>query len=229
MRTAIVSLIALTGFATAALAQEAAMPAAPAAPAAGAAPAAPAAPAVDPNAAAPAPAAPPAAEVPAPAPLPTLPTSGDGATIISVLERVCVPAVKGGDVAKLAPAIGMKKVRRDGGFVMRLGENKDHTLTVLLQGANKNVCQMDVRYAVDQSKPIVEGLNVWAFLHQPELKPQRRDFTVDSENKRITTSWEHYNDKESTGLVFVELRRPDGSALNAKFDTATVLYSERKF
>jgi len=218
MRTAVVTLIAV-GLATGAFAQETTPPATATATAP---PAAPAASPATPQAAAP-------ASAPAPAPPPVLPTTGDGAEVLSVLQKVCVPVVNGGSLDQLAPAAGLKKSRKTGGYSITMASGRDYTITVLPPGANPNVCQVELRYAVDQSQPIVTALNIWTILHVPELKPQRRDFSVDSENKRITTSWEYYTDKESTGLVFVELRRPDGGALNGKFDTATLQYSQRKF
>ena len=80
------------------------------------------------------------------------------------------------------------------------------------------------------AQPIVTALNVWAFLHQPDMPLQRNDFiTGDDGVKRITLSWEYYTDKESTGHVLVQQKKPDGSPLDARYDSATVLYSERKF
>lgn len=227
MRTAVISLIALAGFAGAATAQEAApppaQPAAPATPPPAAAPATPA-----PSAAAPAPAAPPAA-APDPAANPTLPTEGDGAAVLNILQRVCIPAVKGQALDQVAKGAGMKKAR-DGSYSVGLGGDRAYLITVQPQGSNKNVCQADLRYAVNGEKPIISALTIWSFLHDPELRLQRNDFQVGGDNvKRITLSWEHYNDKESTGLVFVQLKKADGSSMNPRYETATLLYSERKF
>jgi hypothetical protein len=150
--------------------------------------------------------------------------------VLSFLERVCVPAVAGqGKLEDLAKAAGMKKDRKSGGAIMSLTSGKGYTITVLPAGANPNVCWAEIHYATGQSLPIVAGLNIWSYLHQPELKPQRRDYSTDATNKRVTSSWEYYTDKESTGLVFVELFKPDGSSLNGKYDTATLQYSQRKF
>src|SRR5579863_9375768 len=121
MRIAFASLLAATAFVSVAQAQTptdqpATPPAAPAAPPATTPPATtpPAAPAPDaaaaPAAAPAAPAAAPAAEAP-----PSLPTTGDGAAVISLIEKVCVPLVRGGnldDIAKAnAAALGLKKNR----------------------------------------------------------------------------------------------------------------------
>lgn len=227
MRHAIASLIVLAGLSTAAVAQEAPAPAAApqaAAPAPAAAP--------TPEAAAPAPAAPPAA---APTPEeeaalhPTLPTTGDGAAVISVIEKICVPLVRGGSLDQLAPAQGFKKNRRDGSYSKVLGA-KPYDIVVSAPGSNKDVCNLTVHYAIGQEHPIVTGLNIWSFLHKPELKMQRNDFLVSPDGvKRITLSWEYFTEHESTGLVLVQLKKPDGSSLSPKFDEATVLYSERKF
>lgn len=214
MRTAFVSLIALAGLATAANAQPAPPADAAAAPAPAAAPADPAA--------APAPAA-----APGEAP-PVLPTSGPEAQIIDVINRVCKPLVKGGNFDQLAGATGYKKNKREGTYVGTLVE-KPYTITIWPQGSNKDVCRLTVNYALDGEKPIIVGLNIFSYLHQPRLEPQRNDFVPGAEFKRITNSWEYYTDKESTGLVFVQLKKLDGSPVNKNFDTGEILYSERKF
>lgn len=224
MRQAIASLIVLAGLSSAAVAQETPAPApTPEAVAPAAAPAA------APEAAAPAAPAAPAPAADDPALHPTLPTTGDGAEVISVVEKICVPMVRGGSIDQLAPALGFKKNRRDGSYSKVLGA-KPYDIVVSAPGSNKDVCNLTVHYAIGQERPIVTGLNIWSFLHQPELKMQRNDFMVGPDGvKRVTLSWEYFTDHESTGLVLVQLKKPDGSSLNPKFDEATVLYSERKF
>jgi hypothetical protein len=218
MRFALASLIAL-GFATTAFAQDPASPApAPAAPAA--APAAtPAAPGAAPTTSA----SPPAAAAPV-AP-PQRPTTGDGAQLLDVIDRVCVPLVKGGDIDQLSKAAGFKKTRN--GYVATLGA-KPYQVVLAPQGSNKKVCNLTINYAIGQEKPIVSALNVWAFLHQPELKLQRSDIIDGPDGiKRTTTSWEHFTDTTSIGLVFVQERNIDNSPMDKRSDRATLLYSER--
>lgn len=230
MRTALVSLIALSALATYATAQEPTTGQPVAAPAAEPAPSPPAAEAASALQAPPAGStAGEASTAPDPAANPTLPTTGDGAVVLRVLQNVCVPSVKAGGLDARAKAAGMKKGKY-GAWVMALGGAKDYLITVQPQGANKNVCQAEVRYAVGAEKPIVNALNVYAFLHQPELPLQRNDFQIGPDSiKRITLSWEYFTDKESTGLVLVQQKKADGAPLNARYDTATLLYSERTF
>ena len=225
MRTAIVSLIALAGLTSAANAQttEAAPPAAPAAPAS-----------AEPAPAAAPPAADPAAAAPAAAPTEeqktyVLPTTGAEGQIIDVLNRVCKPLVKGGDFDQLAGAMaGYKKNTREGTYTATL-VTKPYTITLWPQGSNKEVCRMTISYEINGEKPIIVGLNIFSYLHQPELAPQRNDFVPATDFKRITNSWEHFTDKESTGLVFLQLKKPDGSPAGKNADLGEVLYSERKF
>ena len=223
MRTAaIASLIAVAGLASAAAAQTTADPAAPAAPAAP--PAADAAPAAPPAEA--------AAAAEAAKPEPTLPTDGDGAVVTNVLTKVCVPMVKGGDYVSLATAAGMKKAKKDGNVVYTLpltGGVKDYMVIVENPGSNKQVCSLKLQYAIDGEKPIIRSLNIWAYLHDPYMPAQRNDYVPATDVKRITNSWEYFTDHESQGLVFVQLKKPDGTPLNAKYDQATLLYSERTF
>lgn len=217
MRTAIASLIVL-GFATAAIAQEAAPPAAPAPEAAPAAPAPEAAPAAPANDAA-----------PAPEKTYELPTTGDAGQIISVINNVCKPLVqsKAGNLDELMKPLGYKKNKREGTWTAQLGA-KPYSLTVWPQGSNRDVCRMTINYAVDQEKPIIVGLNIFSYLHKPELLQQRNDFVPATDYKRITNSWEFYDDSQSIGLVFLQLKKPDGSSAGKGYDMGEILYSERK-
>ena len=256
MRTALASLIVAAGLVTVANAQE---PAAPAPTAPAAQPAAPAAaapqaatppvttpPAATPDAAAPAPGATPApgaapapgatpapgaAATPAPAvETPTLPTSGDGAMLLSVIEKVCVPLVRGGNFDDLSKALGMKKNRRDSSYVLPLGGDKNYTITVFPVGANKDVCRGEVHYAINQTEPLVKALNVWAFLHQPELILQANYVKVyDDGVKRVQRSWEHLEANSSHAVNFTTLTKPDDSSISPKSSAAEFYYQERKF
>lgn len=213
MRTVIASLILIAGLSGPAFAQDAAEPA----PEATATPSDPAAQ----MAPAPAPAEPP----------PTLPTAGDGAAVLSVLTRACLPMVREGKtVEDVAKDLGMRRDRRSGSYQLGLGGDRNYTISVLPKGANDNVCNVQINYAVGGEEPIVEALNIWSFLQEPRLRMQRNDFAVGPDNiKRITLAWEHFNDSESTGLVFVQLKNPDDTPLERRYDQATLLFSERSF
>ena len=226
MRSTIATIVLAAGLATAAVAQVAAPVTAPAPPTPEAAPAVaqpapvatPAAPAVEPEVA------------PAP-PEPTLPTTGDGAELANILSKVCMPLLRGGNIDQLAASVGMKKVRKRGvvNYVALLGGIKGYTVTLESQGSNKDVCSIVVNYAINGEKPIIEALNIWSYLHDPYMAVQRNDYRPDAEYKLITNSWEYFNEHESQGLVFLQKKKPDGSPVSAKYDLATLLYSERKF
>lgn len=227
MRSALATLIVATSVAVAASAQT---PTAPvAAPAVPVAPA----PATPPAASTPAPAAadiliPEAAPV-APQKTYTLPTDGEVGQIISVINNICVPLVHGGDLDKLAtPALGYKKNKRDMTYTATLVA-KPYTLTIFAPGSNKEVCRLAINYTTGQEKPIIVGLNIFSLLHQPELEQQRNDFVPATDFKRITNSWEYFTDHESIGLVFLQLKKPDGAEVSDKWSMGEVLYSERKF
>jgi hypothetical protein len=172
------------------------------------------------------PAAPPAVEE-----APTVPTTGDGAVVVSVLEKVCVPLVRGGNLDQLAPQLpGMRKNRRDGTWSMPLGGSRDYQLTVLAQGVNKDVCQAEVHFAVGQDAPIVKAINIWSFLHKPELISTANYVAVEADGvKRVRKSWEHLESNSSTAVNFTTWRKPDDSPLNRGYDTGILYYQERKF
>jgi hypothetical protein len=235
MRTAaLASLILAAGLVTAANAQApAAAPAAPAAtpPVTTTAPPGPV-PAAPAGQAPAAPATAPSAEAPAAAPEapPTLPTTGDGAVLLSVIDRVCVPLVRGGNIDDLAKGLGMKKDRRSGAWTMPLGGDKAYTVTVFPLGSNKDVCRGEIHYTVNQTEEIVKALNIWSFLHQPEFILQANYVKVyDDGVKRVQRSWEHLETNASQAVNFTTLTKPDDSSLNGKYSTAEFYYQERKF
>ena len=211
MRSAVITLLAASAIALPAMAQE--VPAPPPAPASAAETAAPA----------PAPPAPPPV-------VETLPTDGEIGQILNVIRSVCVPLVRGGELAKLAtPAAGFKRNRREGGFTQTL-VTKPYTLTVYDPGSNKQVCRLGLTYTSGGERPLLLGLDKFAFLNQPRLVLQRENnYIPPTDFMRVTSSWEYYTDKESIGLVFVQLKKPDGTEVNAKWGMGEILYSERQF
>jgi glucose/arabinose dehydrogenase len=234
MRIVLASLLAtaaaIGAFVSVAQAQTPAAPAAQPAPAAqtpAPAPATPPAvstPTPDATATPAAPAAP-AAETP-----PTIPTTGDGAQIISLIEKVCVPLVRGGNVEQLAKAYGMKLNRRDATWQIQLGTtNKDYNITLAPPGVNKDVCRAEVHYALNQDTPVTTAVNIWSFLHQPELILQANYVSVNADGvKRVQKSWEHLDSASSTAVNFTIWTKPDDSSLNAKYSTGEIYYQERK-
>lgn len=233
MRLVLSSLIAAAALVTTAQAQDPASQPAP--PAETAAPPAAPAEAAPPAAEAPteqaAPAPPPAEEPPPPPP--PLPTTGPGAEAISILEKICVPAVRGQEIDDLAKANGFKKNRRDMTWSRRLGDGKDknYEAVVYPQGSNQTVCIVDFHYPMGQDEEVTKALNIWSFVHQPPLDPTA-NYTqpVDPDGlKRVRRSWEYLTANQSMGLNFSTVRNPDGSQINKNYDLGTMQYQERTF
>ncbi|MFL5297665.1 MAG: hypothetical protein ACJ798_14895, partial [Phenylobacterium sp.] len=174
-------------------------------------------------------ATPPATAEAAPAP-PSLPTTGTGAVLLNIVEKICVPLVRGGNLDQLAPQVqGMKKNRRDGTWSMPLGADKNYTVTMYPVGINKDVCRGEVHYAPDDEKAIVSAFNIWAFLHQPELILQANYVSVNADNiKRVQKSWEHLDSTSSTAVNFTTWTKPDDTPLNPRYSTGEIFYQERK-
>ena len=218
MRTAIFSLIALAGIASSASAQEQAAPAATTVPA----------PAVE---------APPVAP-PVPEKVYSIPTEGEVGQIIGVINNICKPLVRGGNLeAMIGKDKAYKKNKRDGTYTTTLVA-KPYTLTLVNPGSNREVCRIAINYTPDGEKPIIVGMNIYSLLHKPELLQQRNDYVPATDYKRITNSWEYFTDHESIGLVFLQLKQPDGSQAKVRpdgtksipaTDLGEILYSERKF
>jgi hypothetical protein len=68
-------------------------------------------------------------------------------------------------------------------------------------------------------------------VHQPPLDPTANYTQAQDPDglKRVRRSWEYVSATDSIGLNFSTVRKPDDTPLNAKYDTATMQYQERKF
>jgi hypothetical protein len=219
MRFAVSGLILAIGLATVAHAQQetAAQPAAAPTPAAAAETPAVAAPA-------------PAPAEPAPPP-PTVPTTGNGAEAISILEKVCKPSVRGEKLDVLAKANGFKLNRREQTWSRQLGPEKGYSVILFSPGSNKGTCLVELRYPMGQDSEVAKALNIWAFVHQPPLDPTANYTQAQDPDglKRVRRSWEYLTSTDSIGLNFSTVRKPDDAPLSPKYDTATMQYQERKF
>lgn len=228
MRLALASLIVLGAVSTAAVAQEQTAPAPAAAPAA--------APAQTP-APAPAPADPAAAPV-VPAPAATAapadsyvepvrpPPSTDpmALQVLGVLDKICKPAVVGGDFQALVKAAGLKKKKEQ--WVMDLG--KPYLIALDNPGSNKNVCTLTIQYAQgdEQAQALATALHDWAtWENSPQLRLIRNDQIAGSDFRRFTVSWDDAWANGAAGLVYMRLKKPDGSSVGKNYEQAQILYS----
>jgi hypothetical protein len=220
MRFALASLIALGAVSTAAVAQEQTAPA-PAAPAQQAPAPAAADPAV-PVVPAPAAAAPADTYVEPVRPPPT--TDPVSLQLLSVLDRICKPAVVGGDFQALVKAAGLKKKKEQ--WVLDLG--KPFQIVLDNPGSNKNVCTITIQYAQGdvQAQALASALHDWAtWENSPQLRLIRNDQVVSSDFRRFTVSWDDNWASGHAGLVYMRLKKTDGSPVGKNFEQAQVLYS----
>jgi len=236
MRLAFTSLIAAAALANSAGAQPAQSPPqlpAPTAAAPEAAAPSPVSPStlVAPDAAGPGPAAPPPAAVspePAPAPPPPPPPPPPPATdptaigVLSTLERVCLPAANGGNLAQIAKAQGFRK--SGDSWVMR---QREYQLTILSASGNPNQCQVDIVHPVDPeapAKPIVIALHNWAAIER-DWSVYRNDKNVAGDSEFTTRSWEHSGGGKNEALVLTTTRKANGAPARGNADTSEMIYS----
>jgi hypothetical protein len=234
MRLMLASLIAAVGVAPLALAQTAPSPppptaspmAAPATPpppmAAPAASASTTPPAATPPAATPAPA--PEAP-PAPPPPPAPPTDPAAISLLSTLDNVCIPALAGGDLSKLAKTGGFHKSGDN--YVLR---GRGFQFTLLAPGSNPDQCHIDIVHPIDPeapAKPIVVALHDWAAVERG-YSLYRNDKNVTAGQELTTRSWEHDDPGKHEALVITTYRHADGTPMQHSNDTSTVIYSSDK-
>ncbi len=213
--------LAAAGVASASLAQTSppAVPTAPPAPAAAPAPPPAAAPAPTPPAAVDAAPAPVAPQPVAPPPLPA--PTGQAAYLISLIDKACTPLVGGQDIKTVAAANGLKKSRDTWNLVL---PGVQHFALSPPTLANPHVCSISLTYDVDQTKPLVDALFVWAVQQTPSLPPLSSAY---QSGPGVTSwSWALDTDQGQEGLVFTAHKTPDGKPLAKNADMATVLFSK---
>jgi hypothetical protein len=158
----------------------------------------------------------------------SLPTTGDGAVVADALSKVCLPLVREDKaIGDVAPKAGFKKDRRASSYTRSLG-SKALGVTVFPRGSNESVCRVQIHHAVGAGQPIVDAVTIWAALADPKMEMRRNDVATGADGvKRRTLSWEGAAGTRLTGLVLVQLSNPDGTPLDKRFDTMTLLYSEQ--
>jgi len=233
MRLALATLIALGAVSTAVAQETAPAPAPTAAPAPAPAPAdpmqtpvAPATAAAPADQATPPVAAPPAGTEPAYVEPVRPPPSTDPISLqlLSVLDRVCKPAVVGGDFPALAKGAGMKKKKEQ--WVLDIG--KPYSIAIDNPGSNTNVCTVTIQYGqtVEQAQALASALHDWAtWENKPQLRLIRNDQTIGSDFKRFTVSWDDAWADGKAGLVYMRLKKLDDSSVGKNYEQARVLYS----
>jgi len=236
MRLALVSLIALTAGAGAYAQTSSPPPPAPAAsPPANAPPAAASAPSPPPpqsqppapGAAAPGTSPPGAAPTspPPPPPPPAPPTDPAAIAVLNVVQKICIPAANGGDLAQLAKAAGYRKSGDTWTYRQR-----DFSLVIDNPGSNPTQCHVEVTHPVDQEspgRPIIVALNDWAGIING-WSLYRNDKSVQGSEQYTTRSWQHTTDEKVESLVFTTRRKADGTPLHSGQDASELIYGVQK-
>jgi hypothetical protein len=187
-----------------------------------AAPTAPAAPGATPPAAV-ADQAPAPLVAPTPPPPPAPPTDPTAIAVLAVLQRVCIPSANGGNFQQIAKGYGLRK-NGDNNWVLK---QKDFTLVVEDPGSNPTQCHVDVTHPLEVDSPgkeIVVALNDWATVENG-WSLYRNDKSVQAGMLVTTRSWTLDWNGKAQGLVFTNMRKPDGTPLRNGVDTSQVIYS----
>ncbi|MDE2356106.1 MAG: hypothetical protein KGL69_05070 [Alphaproteobacteria bacterium] len=220
MRLAIAALIGATSLAPLALAQTP-PPATQPQPQA-AAPAPMAAPAATPAAMPAAAPAPEAAPAPAPPPPPAPPTDPTAIALLDTLEKVCIPAVDGGNAGALAKTMGFRK-SGDNWVYKRPG----YQFTLLAAGSNPHTCQVELLHPIDQAEPaktLIVALHNWAVFGHGWSLDRNDKHTTDGE-EFITRSWVHDADGQHRALVLTTIRNAPDVPAGHNADTSELFYS----
>jgi hypothetical protein len=145
--------------------------------------------------------------------------------VLNILQKVCIPSANGGNFQQLVKSNGFRR-NNDNNWVLK---TRDYTLTVEDPGSNPTQCHVDVTHPLDPDspgKPIVIALNDWATAING-WSLYRNDKSVQAGMLVTTRSWTLDWNGKTQGLVFTNMRKPDGTPLRNGVDTSQVIYEVR--
>ena len=149
------------------------------------------------------------------------PASGIGPYVISVIEKACIPLIKGQDVKSVVQAAGLKRSHDD--LVLPLA-GVEKIVVSPPSGANPTVCSLELSYEVDQTKALADALGAWAASQDPPIPVLA---AASSAPGSTSWSWALDTGQLQEGLVLNARRTADGKPLGRNYDVADVLYSRR--
>jgi hypothetical protein len=140
----------------------------------------------------------------------------------NLLQKLCMPLVRGGDINKLAPSLGFKQ-KRDGTWEWQYA--KGYKAITRDPGNNPQVCVVTVQHPVDGLEATITDIHGWAMY---------RDWTLGDGGKRVTDmertnrKWENITAESFEAIVLMTVRKANGQPMNSRWDQTDLIYSYQK-
>ncbi len=145
--------------------------------------------------------------------------------LIDTLQNVCVPAVEGAPLDRLAKAHGYRKSGDN--YVLR---GRGFQFTLYAPGSNPGQCRLDLIHPVypeAPAAPLVVALHNWAAVSR-DWTLYRNDKSIQGDQELTTRSWEHDDPGKHEAMFITTYRHADSSPMKGGADTSTMVYSETK-
>jgi hypothetical protein len=147
-------------------------------------------------------------------------SGGMGGYVTGLIEKACIPLIKGQDVKAVIKDAGLK--RTEDALLLQLPGVQKVLLTPP-SPANPTVCSMELTYDVGQTQALADALTAWAAAQNPPIPVLA---AASSSSPGVTGwSWALDNGQLQEGLVFNARRSPDGKPLGHNADVGSVLFS----
>ena len=140
----------------------------------------------------------------------------------TLLQRLCMPLVRGGDINQLAPGLGFKK-KRDGTWEWQYA--KGYKAITRDPGNNPAVCIVTVQHPIEGLEATITDIHGWAMY---------RDWTLGDGGKRVTDlertnrKWENITAESFEAIVLMTVRKANGQPMNSRWDQTDLIYSYQK-
>lgn len=143
--------------------------------------------------------------------------------VMTTVKDVCLPLLKGAQIASVAKTAGLKN-GRDGWVLPIAGKRRIEIEPP--DGPNPHVCSATVIHAPGADDQIVKALTGWAASQTPGLQPVKSAEKATGPLYQLTTSsWSGKTADGVLGLSYSEDKTLDGKPVAGNLDQATLAIS----
>ncbi len=152
---------------------------------------------------------------------PSVPTGPPSAqATITLLQQVCLPLIKGGDLDTIAKANHLR--RKDGQWTLIIDRNRRLVLDPP-DTANPRICSATIRHAVGSGPAIQQAIDDWARSSTPALTRVKVDETSTGPSYlRTTSTWSGPNPMGTVGVALSEEKTLKGAPVDGALDQSEI-------
>lgn len=152
---------------------------------------------------------------------PNVSSSPAASAAVTILEKVCLPLLRGSKVSKVASSAGLHD--ENGQWILPIN-GKQRALLQTPDAANPHVCQARITYRVGAQPSIRNALDGWAKSQKPPFTPgDVLKPSIGPRFKRLASSWAGRTAAGSVDIVLSDLKTLQGKPADGDLDRSVLI------